>query len=179
MKMLFDFFPIIFFFVAYKIFGIYDATAVAMAASLLQVGIFWLKNRRFELIHVLSLAFIFILGSATLIAHDPMFIKWKPTVIYWVMAAIFGGSHLSKKTLLEHMMGKKINLPAKAWKTLNTSWIIFFTTMGGLNLFVVYNFSTNAWVNFKLFGILGTTILFGILQSLWITKFVKKQDLFP
>jgi intracellular septation protein len=174
MKMLFDFFPVIFFFIAYKLFDIYVATVVAMVASLLQVGIFWIKNRRFELIHLIALALIFILGSATIVAHNPMFIKWKPTVIYWIMAVIFLCSRLGKKTVLEHMMDKKITLPTQVWKTLNYNWIIFFVIMGGINLLVVYNCSTNTWVNFKLFGIFGVTVIFGILQLLWVEKFAKK-----
>lgn len=173
MKLLFDFFPIILFFTAYKIYGIYTATAVAMIASVLQVSIFWLKYRKFELAHILTLFFIFVLGGATLLAHNPMFIKWKPTVIYWVMALLFAGSRFTKKTLLERMMDKRISLPPPAWHKLNISWIVFFAIIGGINLLVVYNFSTDVWVNFKLFGVVGCTIIFGILQSLWIAKFVK------
>lgn len=174
MKLLFDFFPIIFFFIAYKIYGIYVATAVAMVAAVIQVSVFWLKYRRFELVHILTLAFIFILGGATLFSHNPMFIKWKPTVIYWVMAGLFLGSRFSKKTLLERMMDKKVDLPKTAWKKLNLSWIVFFIIIGSVNLLVVYKCSTDTWVNFKLFGVVGCTIIFGIMQSLWIAKWMKK-----
>jgi len=174
MKILFDFFPIIFFFTAYKFYGIYIATAVAMVASVLQVSIFWLKHRKFELTHILTLVFIFVLGGATILSHNAIFIKWKPTVIYWTMAILFIGSHFFKKTLLERMMDKKITLPHTAWKTLNISWITFFLIIGGINLLVAYNFSTDTWVNFKLFGVVGCTIVFGILQSLWISRLIDK-----
>jgi len=173
MKILFDFFPIILFFTAYKFYGIYTATAVAMGASALQVSIFWLKYRKFELIHILTLFFIFVLGGATIWSHNPIFIKWKPSVIYWIMALLCIISRFSKKTFFERLLGGKIKLPATAWKFLNLSWTIFFLVMGSINLLVAYQCSTDTWVNFKLFGIVGCTIIFGIIQSFWIAKHTK------
>lgn len=177
MKLLFDFFPIVIFFVIFKFFGIYYATFAAMISSILQVGIFWLKHRRIEIMHVITLFSILILGSATLLSHNVMFIKWKPTALYWIFALIFFGSQIiGEKPLIQRMMEGKIALPQKAWLQLNYSWVIFFGAMGCLNLYVAYNYSTNAWVNFKLFGILGSTIVFGILQSIYMARFMRDDS---
>jgi intracellular septation protein len=176
MKLLFDFFPVIFFFIGYKFFGIYAATLIAIIASGLQVGFFWFKNRRFEFIHIITFALILLLGGATLFLHNEIFIKWKPTAIYWVLAALFFTSQfIGKKSLIQHMLDAKIDLPKQAWRRLNLSWIIFFLMVGLANLWVVYNCSTNFWVNFKLFGVLGMTLIFGILQSLYVAKYLENN----
>lgn len=173
MKLLFDFLPIILFFITYKFFGIFAATGVAIAASAFQLSWDWYKNHRFEFTYVITFILIAILGGATLFLHNDIFIKWKPTAIYWVLAAVFFGSRLiGKKTVIQRLLGSKLVLPESIWKRLNTSWIIFFFTVGLVNLFVIYHFSTNTWVYFKLFGVLGITLLFGFLQSLYIAKYV-------
>jgi intracellular septation protein len=178
MKFLFDFFPVICFFVAFKIYGIYTATAVLIVASALQTGIFWLKYRRFELAHVLTFAIALILGGTTLITKNPAFIKLKPTVVSWLMAAAFLASQFfGKKTLLQYLLDKKVTLEQTVWSKLNLNWIIFLTIIGAVNLYVAYHFSTNAWVNFKVFGVLGATILFSIAQSFYISK--KIEDIKP
>jgi intracellular septation protein len=174
MKMLFDFLPIALFFVAYKFFGIYAATLVAMVTSLLQIFYIWIKHHRLELMHIITLVIILVLGSATLFMHNPMFIKWKPTAIYWVFAVVFITTHFfTKKTLIEQMLGKKIALPKSVWGKLNLGWAVFFAVLGLINVYVVYNFSTNAWVNFKLFGAMGLTVAFVIVQSFYIAKYAK------
>ncbi len=177
MKLLFDFFPIILFFIAYKLVGIYIATVVAMIAALLQTISFRVKHRRFEFTHIITLAIIFILGSATIIFHDAMFIKWKPTVVYWLFALLFLGTQfIGNKTLIQRMMDGKLTLPNFIWTRLNLSWAVFFTTMGVANLYVVYHYSTNAWVNFKLFGTLSLTIVFVVIQSLYIAKHIENKE---
>lgn len=176
MKFLFDYFPIICFFIAYKLFGIYIATAVTMAASLLQMGIYWLLYRQFEKLHLITLILIFILGGFTLIFHKAIFIKWKPSIIYWVFSlALIGSQYIGKKTLIARMLGSKIDLPAKIWTQLNWAWAIFFLLMGFANMYVVYHFSTNAWVNFKLFGTLGLTLVFIVLQAIYMAKHMTQQ----
>lgn len=177
MKFLFDYFPIICFFIAYKLWGIYVATAVAMAASGLQLGVYWLKHRRFEKLHVITFVFIIVLGSLTLIFHKAIFVKWKPTIVYWIFAAVLFGSHFfGKKPLIHRMLGDKISLPDKVWPRLNMSWAIFFFVLGILNVYVVYHYDTNAWVNFKLFGTLGLMLVFIIVQSLYIARYMKKPS---
>ena len=176
MKFIFDYVPIIAFFIAFKLYGIYVATAVAMIASALQVALYWLKFKRFEKLHVITLALIIFLGSSTLIFHDEIFIKWKPSVIYWLFSIILFGSHwIGKKPLVYKMLSDKIDLPDNAWNTLNMSWAAFFFGLGWLNLYVVYHYSTNAWVNFKLFGTLGLILVFVILQALYMAQFLKVE----
>ena len=171
MKLFFDFLPILLFFVAYKFYGVYIATAVAMAASAAQTGIFWLMHKRFEKMHVITLASVMLLGGATLLFHDPVFIKLKPTAIYWAFSLVFLGTQLfTEKTLIQRMMDEKIQLPIAIWNKLNISWIIFFALLGCLNLYVAYMFSLDTWVNFKLFGALGITIGFTIGQAIYMSK---------
>jgi intracellular septation protein len=177
MKLLFDFFPILLFFVGYKFYGIYVATIIAMGASLLQVGFFWFKHRKIEITHAITLVLILVLGTATLFLQNAIFIKWKPTAIYWVFALLFLGSQMiGKKTFIQHLMDGKITLPRNVWQKLNLSWAVFFGCMGGINLYVAYKFNTDVWVNFKLFGTLGGTIIFGILQSLYMAKYLKNPQ---
>lgn len=177
MKLLFDFFPILIFFVSYKLFGIYDATAIAMVASLIQVVFHRLKHQRYEKMHLISLAIIFILGGATLFFHNPWFIKWKPTGIYWLTSLVFLASpFVGKKPLIQKMMDGNINLPEKIWYRLNYAWALFFVLMGSANLYVAYYYDTNIWVNFKLFGGAGFTLLFVFLQAIYLTKHLVEKD---
>ncbi|EKE01685.1 MAG: intracellular septation protein involved in cell division [uncultured bacterium] len=176
MKLLFNFLPILLFFIGYKFYGIYTATIVAMVASLLQVGFFWFKHRRVELTHTITLILILVLGTATLLSHNTLFIKWKPTAIYWVFSLLFLGSQIiGDKTFIQRLMDNKITLPQNVWQRLNLSWAIFFGLMGAVNIYIAYKFSTDIWVNFKLFGTLGSTVVFGILQSLYMAKHLKQQ----
>ncbi len=169
MRMLADFFPIILFFIAYKFYGIYAATAVAMAASITQVIIFWVKNRRVEIIHIITMLLILVLGGATLVLHD----EWKPTAINWSFALVFFASQLfGNKPLIQRMMEENISLPNKIWSRLNSSWALFFAIMGIANLYVIYHFDTNTWVNFKLFGVLGLTVVFVLVQAVYLTRHI-------
>lgn len=172
--MLFDLLPIALFFIGYKFYGIYVATAIIIIASVLQTAFFWFKHRKFEFTHSVTLILVLILGTATILLKNEMFIKWKPTAIYEIFALVFLGSQIiGKKTLIERLMGSKITLPKKVWIRLNISWAIFFACMGAVNIYVAYNYNTDAWVNFKLFGTLGGTLLFGILQSLYMAKYLE------
>lgn len=174
MKLLFDFFPIIIFFIVYKFFGIFAATAVAMVVSALQLAFVWWKERRVEMTYLVTFVLILLLGGATLFFHNPMFIKWKPTAIYWVLALFFIGSEfVGKEPIIKRLLGKKISLPRLVWYRLNRAWTIFFALIGAVNIFVVYNFSTDAWVNFKLFGVLGLMLVFVVLQSIYLARHVK------
>lgn len=177
MKMLFDFLPVALFFIAYKMYDIYVATAVLIAASALQTGIHWLMHRRFEKMHVITLVLVCIFGGLTLLLQDEMFIKWKPTVINWLFAAVFVGSFwIGKQPLIRRMMADHFTLPDPIWNRLNMMWAVFFIVMGILNLVVVYSFDTETWVNFKLFGILGLTFIFVIAQSLYLARFIDQND---
>lgn len=177
MKFLFDFFPVLLFFIAYKAFDIYTATLVAIASSFIQVVWFRLAHGRYENSHLITLGLIVVLGGATLYLQDEMFIKWKPTVVNWLFAAVFLGSQfIGKKTLVERFFGNVFTLSAPLWQRLNTSWILFFVILGLINLYVVYNFDTDTWVNFKLFGMFGLTFAFIIIQSLLLGKYMKLPE---
>lgn len=178
MKLLFDLFPVLLFFAAYQISGgdIYIATGVAIAAGVLQVAIQWLRHRRLETMHVITLGLLVVFGGATLLLQNELFIKWKPTVVNWLFAAVFLGSHcIGKRPLTQRMMGANIDLPPAIWTRLNLAWGVFFLAMGVINLWVVYNFSTETWVNFKLFGMLGLTIAFVIAQSIYVMRHIRND----
>lgn len=174
MKFLFDYFPIICFFIAYKIWGIYVATAVAIGTSILQVAAYWLRHRRFEKLHLITMAFIVLLGGATLIFHKAIFIQWKPTIVYWIFSLVLLFTQfVTKQTLMHRMFKDKIEMPLHIWSRLNMSWAIFFLLLGALNLYVVYHYSLNAWVNFKLFGTLGLMIAFILIQAVIMSRYMQ------
>ena len=190
MNIFFDFLPIILFFVAYKfgggiyqwdgqeydIKGIYVATAVMIVATLLQTAFTWLRHRKIEKSNMITLILVVTLGGATLWLQNPDFIKWKPTAVNWLFALGFVGARLfTDKTLLERMMSEHIQLPIHVWLKLNSAWILFFIGSGLANLYVAFNFSEETWVNFKLFGLLGLTILFVIAQSLYLSKHIIEE----
>jgi intracellular septation protein len=175
-KLLFDLFPIILFFAAYKLGDIYVATAVAIVASIAQLG--WLKARRrkIENMQWASLGIIVVFGGMTLLFQDETFIKWKPTVLYGLFAgALFVYRLMAGRNLIQMMMGKQVTLPDAIWERLNLAWSAFFAAMAALNLFVAYGFSTDVWVNFKLFGTLGLTLAFVVLQALYIGRYVEDE----
>ena len=177
MKLLYDFFPIIIFFIAFKLGGIYVATTSAIVISLIQVVTYWFKHRRFEKMQLTTLIIIVILGGATLLFHKEIFIKWKVSVINWLFAAAFLASQwIGKKNLVQRMLEEKIRLSEKVWCRLNLFWVIYFFVLGWVNLYVVYHFSTNTWVNFKLFGILGLTLVFVVLQAIYLARQVKDEQ---
>src|SRR6202142_578308 len=177
MKFLFDLFPVILFFIAFKLQGIYVATAVAIAASFAQIGWLWLRGRKIDAMLWVSLAIIVVFGSATLLLHDETFIKWKPTVLYWMFASVLSVSALFfRKNLIRTMLGEQIHLPDPAWNRLNISWAGFFACMGFLNLYVAFNYPPDTWVNFKLFGGMGLMLAFVIGQGLFLAKYVEPKE---
>jgi intracellular septation protein len=190
MKLFFDFLPIALFFIAYKfgggvydwngqeydVKGIYVATAVMIVATLIQTAITWFIHHKIEKMHIVTLVLVIVLGGATLWLQNPEFIMWKPTLVNWLFAAGFVGTAvLTSSTLLEKMMGEHIQLPETVWQRLNIAWILFFIGSGLLNLYVAFNFSEAFWVNFKLFGLLGLTIVFIIAQSIYLSKHAIEQ----
>jgi intracellular septation protein len=177
MKFLFDLFPIILFFAAYKVLGIYAATAAAIVATLGQIA--WVKHRHGKVDGMLiaSGAIIVVFGGATLLLHDEAFIKWKPTVLYWLFAGVLSLAEIFwHKNLIRAMMQEQINLPEGIWRTLNHAWAGFFVLLGALNLYVAAHFSTDTWVNFKLFGTVGLMFLFVILQSLLLSRYATEKE---
>jgi intracellular septation protein len=175
MKFLFDLFPVILFFAAFQLWGIYVATGVAIAATFAQIGWLALRGKRIDAMLWASLAIIVVFGGLTLALHDKTFIQWKPTVLYWLFAAVLTGGALARRNLIKAMMSKQIALPEPVWAKLNWSWVGFFAFMGAANLYVAYNFSESAWVNFKLFGGLGLMLLFVLAQGLVLSRYAEEK----
>lgn len=171
MKLLFDFLPIVLFFIAYKTSGIYVATAVAVIASLLLVGFTWLRSRRVEPMQLISLGLIVVFGGATLWLQNPLFIMWKPSILYILFAGAFLSSQfIGDKTLVERMMGSLMIAPPAIWRMVNIAWVSFFIVLAVLNLYVAYNYDEATWVDFKLFGLMGITLVFMLAQGMWLAK---------
>ena len=177
MKPHLEFFPIVLFFITYKLYDIYIATAVVIAATIIQVLTYWLIYRKVETLQWITLALILIMGGATLYLQDEQFIKWKLTIIEW----LFGGAFLvsqfiGNKTFIERMMGGNLELPALIWKRLNLIWSMFFIGVGFLNLYVMSNYSTDDWVSFKTFGVPGLMIVFILVQMAFLYKHVPSTE---
>jgi intracellular septation protein len=184
MKLLFDLLPVILFFAAFKLYNVFVATAVVIAATFAQIAWVWYRHRKVDTMLWVSLALVVVFGGATLILHDELFIKWKPTVLYWIFAVVlFGSAVFFRKNLIRKMLDEQIQLPEVFWSRLNLAWVGFFTVMGALNLFVAFQnpFCTTSdeclaqWVNFKLFGSMGLMIAFIIGQGLFLAKYVPEE----
>lgn len=176
-KLLFDLFPLILFFLAFRYADIYVATAVAIAAGIAQF--IWLKvtGKAIEATHWINLSVIVVFGGATLLFHNDAFIKWKPTVLYWLFASILLFSHLVLgRNLMQKLMGGQVQLPAPVWSKLNLAWAGFFLASGALNLYVAFSgqFTESQWVNFKVFGLMVLLILFVIAQSIWLGRHIQE-----
>ena len=173
MKFLFDLLPVILFFVAFKMADIYVATAVAIGATIAMIIYAKIKHGKIEKMLLVNGAVISVLGGITLLLHDKTYILWKPTVLYWLLAAVLLIAELFfKKNFIEQMMGKVMQAPANIWTKLNWVWVIFLVALGFLNLYVAFNYSENTWVNFKLFGVTSMMFLFVILQTLALRKYL-------
>ncbi|MEE8211767.1 MAG: septation protein A [Acidiferrobacterales bacterium] len=184
MKFLFDFFPLLLFFAAFKLFDIYIATAVAIAATFVQVGAHWFRTHRFETMHLTTLGVLVVFGGMTLVFRDDTFIRWKPTIVYAILAALTLASQLvGNRTLLERMLGSQITLPQQIWARLNLSWGGFFLILGALNLYVAFYYGLDrdpetrlaTWVNFKVFGLIGLTVVFVLAQAFVMARYVQEQ----
>jgi intracellular septation protein len=177
-KFLFDLFPLILFFVAYRYSDIYTATAVAIIASLLQI--IWLRvtKKPIEITHWVNLTVIVLFGGATLWLKSDVFIKWKPTVLYWLFGgALLVGRWFLGKNILKRVLGKQIVLQEPAWDRLNTMWASFFVFAGAINLYVAFSghFTESQWVDFKVFGLMGLMLVFVLGQSVWLSRHMQAQ----
>ena len=172
MKLLLDFLPILIFFAVYKYSGdLITATMVLIPATIVQVGLIYFLTKKIDKMALVTLFLVILLGGLTVLLNDGWFIMWKPTAVNWLFAIAFLGSHfIGKKPIIERILGHAITLSKQHWLQLSYTWSIFFVLSGILNLIVAYNFSEAVWVNFKLFGLLGLTFLFLVLQSIWISR---------
>ena len=177
MKFLFDMFPVILFFVAFKLVDIYAATLVAIATTVLQIAWVWFKHKKVENMQWISLGLIVVFGGATLLLHNENFIKWKPTVLYWLFSTVLLVAGLFfRKNLIKSMMSSQIDAPDNIWGKLLVGWIVFFLFMGGINLFVAFSYSTDIWVNFKLFGGIGLMLLFVLAQAFVLAPHIRPKE---
>lgn len=218
MKFLYDLFPIILFFIAYKLQGIYAATAVAMIATVLQVAFHWWKHKRFEVMHLVSFGVIMVMGGLTIALHNKAFIMWKPSVVYWILSLVFLLSPLFfKQTLVERMLSKAVKMPEHAWRRLNLGWVIFFSISGFANLYFALNYldleasllhqlptlsaddieslecqntaftsavdlcssaksAEELWLNFKVFGLLGLSLVFFLGQVFYLMRYMEEAE---
>jgi intracellular septation protein len=173
MKLFFDLLPVALFFATYKFAGIFAATAVAIATTVVQIAWAWWKHHKVDTMQWVSLAVIAIFGGATLLLHDETFIKWKPTVLYWLISlGLLVSLYLFGKNPMRAVLGAQLSLPEPVWARVNGAWAGFFALMGGLNLYVARNFSTDTWVNFKLFGFGGLMLVFVVAQGLMLARYV-------
>jgi intracellular septation protein len=208
MKALFDFFPVLVFFLTFKFYeslpdsviemanqlpfveltagnskdAIFMATLAIIIATLLQNIFHWLVYRRLEKMHLISLGILLIFGTLTLILKNPDYIAWKVTIFNWIFAGVILGSFfIGEKPLIERMMSHAISVPKQVWKKVNLSWGIFFIIVGALNLIVYEIYAKglddiDTWVNFKMFGILGLTLIFMIGQGIYISRHAEEIE---
>ncbi len=176
-KQLIEFFPILLFFIAFKLYDIYVATAVVIVATILQVAFQWFKYRKIETMQWITLGLVVVMGGLTLILHDEQFVKWKLSIIEWLFGLAFLGSQfIGEKTFVERMMGNQLTLPSLIWKRLNFCWSVFFISVGFLNLYVMYNFNTDDWVTFKTFVVPSLMGVFIVIQMFFLYKFIPDDE---
>ncbi len=177
MKQLFEFVPIILFFIAFKAYDIYVATAVVIVATTFLVAFTWFKYRKVEKMQWITLGLILVMGGATLYLQDEQFIKWKLSIIEWLFGIAFLGSqYIGKKPFVERMMGDNLELPSNIWRRLNFFWALFFISVGFINLYVMFNYDTDDWVNFKTFGVPGLMVCFIVIQMIFLYKYIPDTE---
>ena len=186
MKLLFDFFPLLAFYGAYQIYksyyddgnAIFVATGAIIVATIIQVSYNWLKHKKVEKMHIITVGMVTFFGGLTILLHDADFIKWKVTVINWVFGLLLLGSQfIGQKTIIERMLSASITIEKNIWNRLNASWALFFIGIGFLNIYIFKNYDEPTWVDFKVYGILGLTILFVILQGFYLPRHISEDDL--
>ena len=176
MRFLIDFFPIALFVAAYKLHDIYVATGVLMAATIVQTGIIYAVDRKLQTLHKVTLVLVLVFGALTLFLHDERFIKWKPTVLYASMAVVLAAAlWIWKKNFLQVLLGSQLKLPDAVWSRLTVAWVLYFLFMAGINAWVAAYFSTEDWVNFKLWGYI-FPVVFIVGQGLYIARFLKDDN---
>lgn len=175
MKQMLDFVPLFLFFAAFKLYGIFPATGVLIAATLVVYGGIYIAERKLEKNQLITLVATLAFGSITLLLHDETWLKWKAPIINWIFALVFLGSHgLGDKVMIERMMGHAISVPMKVWHRLNMAWVVFFIFSGAANLYVAFTYE-KYWVDFKVFGSLGMTLLFIIGQMVYLARYLPKD----
>ncbi len=181
MQLFYEILPVFLFFIAFKFYGIYAATVVGIAATLIQSVLTRVVTKKWDRKQLITLGVFSFFGGLTLYFHDPIFVKWKPTIIFWIFSIILFCSQLfTKKPLIQRMMAQamteKYEIPIHVWTRINVVWAIFFLVMGGINLYIAYYYSNDAWVNFKFYGISGALIIFSVLQAVYLARFMQESE---
>jgi len=180
MKLFIDFFPLAVFFLTFKVFTEQDfitATIALMVASVMQISFTWFKDKKIEKMHVIVLVLVLLFGSLTVLFDDPLFVKWKVTIVEWLFAAaLLGSQFIGKQNFIERLFSQHFDAPRSVWLKVNLAWITFFTAMGFLNLYVAFNFSLDTWVDFKVIWLTVITFAFMIVQSLFLVKYFKEPE---
>jgi intracellular septation protein len=178
MKQFLDFVPLIVFFAVYQYTGdMITATVVLIVVTTVQVAFMWLRYRKVEKVHLITLAAVLVFGGLTVYLRDDTFIMWKPTIVNWILAAtLLGGHLLAGKNLIRKMLESSMKLPEAIWTRLNIAWAVFFAFTGLLNLYIAFNFSQETWVNFKVFGLLALTLGFAVIQILILSRHLKDEE---
>ncbi|MGJ3494265.1 Intracellular septation protein [Piscirickettsia salmonis] len=162
------------FFIAFKMYNLYTATAVLIIAALVQALILYIIYRKLEFAEWLTVILIIVFGAATLLLHDKELIKWKFSIVNWAFGiGIIISQYVGKKPIMQRLLDHAITMKAKIWRKLNTAWAIFFLLLGFLNIYIMYHFSDNAWVNFKTFGDIGLTLAFIVCQVFYLARHIE------
>ncbi|MFB0978195.1 MAG: septation protein A [Myxococcota bacterium] len=177
MKFFIDLFPIVIFFFVYQQSDLYDATLAVMIACALQTFGYRLFAKEFDRNHILALVLVVPFGALTLIFRDPTFIKWNGTVELWLLAiGLIGSQYIGDQPLIQRMLGGGLELPEPIWRKLNFIWAAFFVASGAANLYVAYNYEEETWVNFRMFGMTGLSVVFVAANLVWIMRVAPPPD---
>lgn len=175
-KLVCEFLFLAIFFAVFKVYGIYPAIASAIALYGAQLGFMYFKNKRVEKMQLVTFLSVLILGGASLLFQNELFFKWKPSVVYWALAvAIIVAQFIRHKPSIEALLAQSLQLPARIWYRLDYVWASFFVILGFMNLFVAYQYSTDIWVYFKLFGTIGAFVVFIVFQMVWLSRYAKSH----
>ena len=179
MQLFYEIIPVLLFFIAFKLYGMYVATTVGIIATLLQVIATRYLTKKWDRKQLITLFVFMVFGGLTLYFHDPIFVKWKPTIVFWIFsAALIGSQFFTKKTIMQRLMENvlqgKGEVPVKVWRRVNLIWALFFSALGCVNLYVAYYLSNDAWVNFKFYGITSALFLLSILQAFYLMRYISE-----
>ncbi len=180
MQFLYEIFPVFLFFMAFKWYGIYTATKVGIIATFLQAVINRLYAGQWDKKQVVTFLVFVLFGGMTLYFHDPIFVKWKPTIVFWIFSLVILFTQVfTQKPLMQRLMEKMLEgkavIPLNIWQRINLIWAFFFIVLGGINLYIAYRFDNDIWVNFKFYGITSAMIVLSIAQALYLTRYMSEE----
>jgi intracellular septation protein len=180
LNLIYDFLIVLIFFIAFKFYDIYVATCVGIVGTAIQVVVHRIWKGQFDKKQLMVFGIFVLFGGMTLYFHNPIFVKWKPSIVFWIFGITILFSHfMMKQPIMQRLMGNMLegnaHIPLRVWKILNIAWGIFFILLGSVNIFIAYQFSTNVWVNFKLYGILSSLFLFAVAQSIYLARYLEQE----